>query len=65
VQHLALGLVEPHYVFMGSLFKFSRRDGTPSFYRINCILQLGVTSRLAESALDPIIKIVDKDVEEH
>jgi len=35
----------------------------PSFCCINCIAQLGVISKLAEGALNPIIYAIDEDVE--
>jgi len=40
-------------------------DGVIPFYFVNCITQLGVINKLAESALDPIIYVVNKDVEEY
>ena len=40
-------------------------DGFPSFQCINCTTQLGVIRKLAEGALDAIIYVIDKDVEEH
>jgi len=40
-------------------------DGVPSFYSINCTTQLGVISKIVETALDPIIYVIDNDVEEH
>jgi len=47
-------------------FKFMKRpvDGTPSFCHINCTALLGVISKLAEGAFDPIIYIIYKEVEE-
>ena len=40
-------------------------DGFPSFQRIGCTTQLGVIRKLAEGALDAVIYVIDKDVEEH
>ena len=42
--NLALGLFKPHWVYIGSPFKFVKvpLDGIPSFSHINCATQLGV-----------------------
>ena len=40
-------------------------DGFPSFQYINCTTQLGAICKLAEGALDAIVYVIDKDVEEH
>ena len=40
-------------------------DGFPSFQCIDCTTQLGVICKLAEGALDAIVCVIDKDVEEH
>ena len=57
VQHLALGLIEPHNVLMGPLLLpvHVPFDGFASFCHINCTAQLDVISRLAEGALSPTV----------
>ena len=40
-------------------------DGFPSFQCIDCAAQLGVTCKLSECALNAIVCVIDKDVEEH
>ena len=52
---------------MASLFKPVQvpLDGVPSFYCVNCTSQLGVIRNLVDSALNPAIYFIDKDVEEH
>jgi len=39
-------------------------DGIPSFCHINYTTQFGVIHKLAKSAFDPIICVIDKDFEE-
>ena len=34
-------------------------DGIPSFCRINCTVQLGVISKLADDVLNPVICVID------
>jgi len=48
VQHLALGLAEPHLVYIGSLLKPVQvpQDGIPAFCCVNCTTQLGIISEL-------------------
>ena len=52
---------------MGPFFKPVQvpPDGTPSFCHLNCTVQLGVISRLAEDALNLIISVIDKDAKEY
>lgn len=67
-QHLARGLSEPHWVHIGPLLKPVLQvpvDSVPSFYCVKCTIQLDVTNKLGEGALDPTIYVTDKDVEEH
>ena len=40
-------------------------DVFPSLQCDNCTAQLGVISKLVEGALDAIVYVTDKDVEEH
>jgi len=49
-------LLQPVQVPLGSF---------PSFQRIDCTAQLGVICKLAEGALNAIVYVIDKDVEEH
>jgi len=44
VQDLALGLAEPDEVHTGSPLQLVQvsLDGIPSFWRVNCTIQLGV-----------------------
>ena len=63
--HFALfNLIRVH---MGPPFKFITLplDGIHSFCCINCTVQLGVMSKFAECALNPILYITDKDVKEY
>ena len=62
MQHPALGLIEPHLVFMGPLLQPVQvpPDGFPSFQRIDCTAQLGVICKLAEGALNAIVYVTDK-----
>ncbi|KAJ7414783.1 hypothetical protein BTVI_40233 [Pitangus sulphuratus] len=66
VQHLAFGFVELHEVLMGPLLKLIQvpLDGI-LFCCVNCTAQLGVTCKLAESALDPTVYVIDIDIKEH
>ena len=52
---------------MGPLLQPSQvpLDGFPSFQCVDCTTQLGVIRKLAEGALDAIVCVIDKDVEEH
>jgi len=64
VQHIALGLVDPSWVYLDPTFKLVKvpLDGIPSICCINCTTQLGVVFKFAEGALDPIIYVIDKDI---
>jgi len=63
VQNIALGLVELHEVCMGPPLKPVKvsQDGIPSLQHVNRTTQLGVTSKLAEGALNPTLHVADKD----
>ncbi|KAK4822214.1 hypothetical protein QYF61_011855 [Mycteria americana] len=69
VQDLALGLVEPHEVHMGPLFKFVQviLDGILSLRHVNHTRsttppQLGVVCKLTEGALDPTVYVIEADI---
>jgi len=51
---------------MGSLLQHVQvtLDGFPSLQCIDCTTQLGVTCKLAESALDAIVYVTDEDTED-
>ena len=57
MRDLALGFVELHEVGMGLPLKPVQvlPDGIPSLQHVNCIAQLGIICRLAESTLDPTV----------
>jgi len=40
-------------------------NGIPSFWHINCTIQLGVISVFAEDALNPTAYVTDEDFEKH
>jgi len=65
-QDLALGLVELHDVRTGPPLKPVQvpLDGIPSFQRVNRTTQLSVVGKLAEGALDPTVRVTDKDVKQ-
>jgi len=67
VQHLVFGIVKPHSVLAGPLFKtvWVLLDGISPFCFINCTTQLSVISKTDEGMLNPIACVVDRDVEEH
>jgi len=54
VQDLARGLIEPHEVLAGPLLELVQvpLDCIPSFWHVDCTVQLGVICGLAEGALD-------------
>ncbi|PKU47244.1 hypothetical protein llap_2420 [Limosa lapponica baueri] len=60
VQDLALVLIEPHDVHMGTLLEVAQvpLDSIPSLRHVNCTTQLGVISKLAKDALDPIMSLM-------
>ncbi|KAK4806245.1 hypothetical protein QYF61_013389 [Mycteria americana] len=67
VQDLALGLVEPHTIDLGPSIQPVQvpLQSLPTLKQINTPTQLGVICKLAESALDPFIQIIDKDVKQN
>ncbi|KAK4816210.1 hypothetical protein QYF61_013448, partial [Mycteria americana] len=66
VQYLALGLVEPHEVYMGPLLELVQvpLDGIPLLRCVNLTTQLGVICKLADSALDPTVYVIDEDTKQ-
>jgi len=67
MQNLALLFVEPHYLHRGPPFVLIKvpLDGILYFCYLNRPNQLGVISKLAEGALNPIIYVIDQDVKEY
>ncbi|KAK4821782.1 hypothetical protein QYF61_002198 [Mycteria americana] len=67
VQDLALGLVEPHTIDLGPLIQPVQvpLQSLPTLQQINTPTQLGVVCKLTESALDPFVQIIDKDVKQN
>ncbi|KAK4823656.1 hypothetical protein QYF61_005008 [Mycteria americana] len=61
VQDLTLSLLEPHTVGLGPLIQ----PCLSTFKKINTPSQLGVICKLTESALDPLIQIIDKDIKQN
>ncbi|PKU49265.1 solute carrier family 22 member 7- hypothetical protein [Limosa lapponica baueri] len=63
--HLAwLTFVRFAQVHLSSLSKVPL-DGIPSLQHVDCATQLGVISKLAESALYPTVRVSNKDVKQH
>ncbi|KAK4823737.1 hypothetical protein QYF61_006006 [Mycteria americana] len=67
VQDLALGLVEPHTSDLSPSIQPVEvpLQSLPTLQQINTPTQLGVLCKLAESALDPFIQIIDKDIKQN
>ncbi|KAK4811013.1 LOW QUALITY PROTEIN: hypothetical protein QYF61_015717 [Mycteria americana] len=67
VQDLALGLVEPHTIDLGPSIQPVQvpLQSLPTLQQINTPTQLGVVCKLTESALDPFVQIIDKDVKQN
>ncbi|KAK4830680.1 hypothetical protein QYF61_012849 [Mycteria americana] len=61
VQDLALGLVESHTLGLSPLIQPS----LPTLKQINTPTQLGVICNLTEGALDPLVQIIDKYIEQN
>ena len=51
---------------MGPILKLVQLplSGIPSLYHINCTIHLDVVSKHAESALDPTVLVIEKDIKE-
>ncbi|KAK4819628.1 hypothetical protein QYF61_008848 [Mycteria americana] len=66
VQDLALGLVEPRTIDLGPSIQPVQvpLQSLPPLQQINTPTQLGVTCKLTEDALDPLVQIIDKDVKQ-
>ncbi|KAK4821431.1 hypothetical protein QYF61_020014 [Mycteria americana] len=62
-QDLALGLVEPHTIGPGP--SIQPVQGLPPLKQINTPTQLGVICKLTQSALDPLVQMIDKDVKQN
>ncbi|KAK4811097.1 hypothetical protein QYF61_016383 [Mycteria americana] len=67
VQDLALGLVKPHTIDLGPSIQPVQvpLQSLPTLQQINTPTQLGVVCKLTESALDPFVQIIDKDVKQN
>ncbi|KAK4828137.1 hypothetical protein QYF61_023935 [Mycteria americana] len=67
VQDLALGLVKPHTIHPSPSIQPVQvpLQSLPTLQQINTPTQLGVVCKLTESALDPFVQIIDKDVKHH
>lgn len=63
-QGLALGLVEPHEFHMGPLLEVVQAplDVILSFRYVICTPQVGVIRKLAGSALDPTVNVLDEQI---
>ncbi|KAK4824520.1 hypothetical protein QYF61_016100 [Mycteria americana] len=66
VQDLALGLVKPHTIHPSPSIQPVQvpLQSLPTLQQINTPTQLGVVCKLTESALDPFIQIIDKDIKQ-
>ncbi|RMC19204.1 hypothetical protein DUI87_03809 [Hirundo rustica rustica] len=62
VQHLALGLVKSHEIPMGPVLQLVRvpPDDLLFFRSVNSSTQLGVISKFAESARNPLVYVNDE-----
>ncbi|KAK4827890.1 hypothetical protein QYF61_022313 [Mycteria americana] len=67
VQDLALGLVKPHTIHPSPSIQPVQvpLQSLPTVQQINTPTQLGVVCKLTESALDPFVQIIDKDVKQN
>ncbi|KAK4815219.1 hypothetical protein QYF61_022866 [Mycteria americana] len=67
VQDLALSLVKPHTIHPSPLIQPVQvpLQSLPTLQQINTPTQLGVVCKLTESALDPFVQIIDKDVKQN
>ncbi|KAK4823964.1 hypothetical protein QYF61_008350 [Mycteria americana] len=67
VQDLALGLVEPYTVDLSPSIQPVQvpLQSLPTLKHINTPAQLGVICKLTESALDPFVQIIDKDIKQN
>ncbi|KAK4815816.1 LOW QUALITY PROTEIN: hypothetical protein QYF61_007425 [Mycteria americana] len=66
-QDLALGLAEPHTIDLGPWIQPVQvpLQSLPTLKQINTPTPLGVICKLTESALDPSVQIIDKDIKEN
>ncbi|KAK4822062.1 hypothetical protein QYF61_008871 [Mycteria americana] len=66
VQDPALGLVEPHEIYMGPLLELVHvsLDGIASLRRVNHTTQLGVVCKQVEGALNPTVYATDEDIKQ-
>lgn len=66
VKVLLLGLFEPHTTGLGSSIQPVQipLQTLPTFQQMNIPTQLGVICELTESALNPLIQIIDKHIKQ-
>ncbi|KAK4826463.1 hypothetical protein QYF61_009190 [Mycteria americana] len=66
-KDLALGLVKPHTIDLGPSIQPVQvpLQSLPTLQQINTPTQLGVICKLTESALDPFVQIIDKDIKQN
>ncbi|KAK4810045.1 hypothetical protein QYF61_005108 [Mycteria americana] len=67
VQDLALSLVEPHTIDLGPLIQPVQipLQSLPTLEQINTPAQFGVSCKLTEGALNPLIQIIDRDIKQN
>ncbi|KAK4825916.1 hypothetical protein QYF61_003411 [Mycteria americana] len=67
VKPLALGLVKPHTIDLSPSIQPVQvpLQSLPTLQQINTPTQLAVICKLAESALDPFVQIIDKDIKQN
>ncbi|KAK4825736.1 hypothetical protein QYF61_002175 [Mycteria americana] len=67
VQDPTLGLVKPHTIDLGPSIQPVPvpLQSLPTLKQINTPTQLGVVCKLTESALDPFVQIIDKDIKQN
>jgi len=65
VQEPALGLVETHTIGLGPSIQPVQipLQSLPTLEQIDTPTQLGVICKLTEGALNPLIQIIDKDID--
>ncbi|RMC11435.1 hypothetical protein DUI87_11554 [Hirundo rustica rustica] len=64
VQHLVVDLIKLPRVAMGPILEYVQVpvDGILSFRCVNCMSQLGVICKFAQSALDSFVCAINEDI---